>query len=98
MRPALASLRRSPRSTGMSSEQPYIVITADTHAGASIEAYRAYLDPHWQGEFDAWRAAYKNPSKKHLGSKKNKSWDSAARTADLEGDGVVGEVIFPNTV
>lgn len=81
-----------------SSERPYTIITADTHAGASIEAYRAYLDPQWQGDFDAWRAAYKNPSKKHLGTKKNKSWDSAERTADLEGDGVVGEVIFPNTV
>ena len=81
-----------------SSEQPYTIITADTHAGASIEAYRAYLEPQWQGEFDAWRAAYKNPSKKHLGTKKNKSWDSAERTADLERDGVVGEVLFPNTV
>jgi predicted TIM-barrel fold metal-dependent hydrolase len=79
-------------------ERPYTIITADTHAGASIEAYRAYLDPNWQGEFDAWRAAYKNPSKKHLSKKKNKSWDSAERTADLEGDGVVGEVLFPNTV
>jgi predicted TIM-barrel fold metal-dependent hydrolase len=79
-------------------EQPYVVITGDTHAGASIEAYRAYLDPQWRGEFDAWRAAYQNPSKKHIGGKKNKNWDSAERTADLERDGVVAEVIFPNTV
>jgi len=79
-------------------DRPYTIITADTHAGASIEMYRGYLDPQWQGEFDAWRAAYKNPSKKHLGTKKNKSWDSAERTADLERDGVVGEVLFPNTV
>jgi predicted TIM-barrel fold metal-dependent hydrolase len=80
------------------SQEPYIFITADTHAGAPIDAYREYLDPQWRGEFDAWRAAYRNPSKKHLGTKKNKSWDSAERTADLERDGVVGEVIFPNTV
>ena len=45
-------------------DRPYVVITADTHAGASIEAYRAYLEPRWQGEFDAWRALYSNPSKK----------------------------------
>jgi len=80
------------------SEQPYVVITADTHAGASIDAYRPYLEPQWRDEFDAWRAAYKNPSKKHIGGKKNKNWDSAERSADLERDGVVGEVIFPNTV
>ena len=27
------------------SEVPYVTITADTHAGAAIDAYRAYLDP-----------------------------------------------------
>jgi predicted TIM-barrel fold metal-dependent hydrolase len=79
-------------------ESPYIVITGDTHAGASIDAYREYLDPAWRDEFDAWRGAYRNPSKKHLGSKKTKSWDSAERMADLEKDGVVAEVVFPNTV
>jgi hypothetical protein len=28
----------------MSPSKPYAVITADSHAGASIEAYRGYLD------------------------------------------------------
>ncbi len=80
------------------SQQPYTIITADTHAGASIDMYRDYLEPKWRDEFDAWRGAYKNPSKKHIGGKKTKNWDSAERAADLEGDGVVAEVIFPNTV
>lgn len=78
--------------------EPYVVITGDTHAGASIDMYREYLDPDWRDEFDAWRGAYRNPSRKHVGSKKTKNWDSAERRADLEGDGVVAEVIFPNTV
>jgi predicted TIM-barrel fold metal-dependent hydrolase len=78
--------------------RPYVVITGDTHAGASLDAYRDYLDPEWRADFDAWRAAYRNPSKKHLGTKKNKSWDSAERMRDLESDGVVAEVLFPNTV
>jgi predicted TIM-barrel fold metal-dependent hydrolase len=78
--------------------EPYVVITGDTHAGAPIDAYREYLDPEWRDEFDAWRAAYRNPSKQHLGAKKSKSWDSAQRMRDLESDGVVAEVIFPNTV
>jgi len=77
---------------------PYICITADTHAGASLDAYREYLDPHYRDEFTAWRERYRNPSKKHLGKKKTKNWDSAERLADLEADGVVGEIIFPNTV
>ncbi len=79
-------------------QRPYTVITADTHAGASVEMYREYLDPNFRTEFDAWRSAYKNPSKKHLGGKKTKNWDSAERMTDLESDGVVAEVLFPNTV
>ena len=76
----------------------YITITADTHAGASIDTYREYLDPGDRVAFDAWRGGYRNPSKQHVGSKKTKNWDSAERRRDLESDGVVGEVIFPNTV
>jgi predicted TIM-barrel fold metal-dependent hydrolase len=78
--------------------RPYVTITADTHAGAAIDAYRTYLDPRWRQEFDDWRGAYRNPSEKHVGGKKTKNWDSAERKADLERDGVIGEVIFPNTV
>jgi predicted TIM-barrel fold metal-dependent hydrolase len=77
---------------------PYICITSDTHAGAAIDTYRDHLDPVYRKDFDAWRGSYKNPSKKHIGGKKTKNWDSAERLADLQGDGVVGEVIFPNTV
>ena len=84
--------------TDAAAGSPYITITADTHAGASIEAYRAYLDPGWRDEFDAWRGGYKNPSKGHIGGKKTKNWDSAERRRDLERDGVIAEVIFPNTV
>ncbi len=41
---------------------------------------------------------YRNPSKSHIGGKKSKNWDSDLRISDLESDGVVAEVIFPNTV
>jgi predicted TIM-barrel fold metal-dependent hydrolase len=76
----------------------YVAISADTHAGAAIDAYREYLEPHERVDFDDWRGSYKNPAQKHVGSKKTKNWDSAQRLADLQKDGVVGEVIFPNTV
>jgi len=78
--------------------RPYVVISADTHAGASIEAYRAYLDPAHRERFDAWRASYRNPQRRHIGSKKHKNWDDAERLRDMESEGVVGEVVFPNTV
>ena len=77
---------------------PYICITADTHAGASIDTYRGYLEPRYRDEFDEWRGGYRNPSKKKHGGRKTKNWDSAERLSDLKGDGVVGEVLFPNTV
>ena len=79
-------------------DAPYVTITGDTHGGASLDMYRDYLDPQYRDAFDDWRGAYRNPSKKHIGGKKTKNWDSAERRVDLEGDGVVAEVIFPNTV
>jgi predicted TIM-barrel fold metal-dependent hydrolase len=82
----------------MSGQRPYVAITADTHAGASVDGYREYLDPAERVAFDEWRGRYRNPSRKHIGGKKTKNWDSAERRADLENDGVIGEVIFPNTV
>ncbi|MEE2665128.1 MAG: amidohydrolase family protein [Myxococcota bacterium] len=80
------------------STAPYTVISADTHAGASVNDYRQYLDARHQKLFDEWRGSYKNPQKKHIGSKKHKNWDDAERMRDMQSDGVVGEIIFPNTV
>jgi predicted TIM-barrel fold metal-dependent hydrolase len=80
------------------SNQPYTLITADTHAGGSHAAYREYLDPKFRQRFDDWRGGYKNPEKEHYGNKKLRNWDLGIRTKDQNSQGVVGEVIFPNTV
>jgi len=80
------------------SSQPYLLITADTHAGGSHAQYREYLEPAWREKFDAWRGGYKNPAQEHYGTKKMKNWDLAIRTEDQNSQGVVGEVVFPNTV
>ena len=80
------------------SSDPFIVISSDTHAGAQVARYRDYLDREHQALFDEWRGSYKNPQKKHIGSKKHKNWDDDERMGDMENDGVVGEIIFPNTV
>jgi predicted TIM-barrel fold metal-dependent hydrolase len=79
-------------------DSPYAVITSDAHAGASIATYREYLDADHQKRFDEWRGSYKNPQRKHIGSKKHKNWDDAERLGDMDQEGVAGEVIFPNTV
>jgi predicted TIM-barrel fold metal-dependent hydrolase len=81
------------------SDDRYIVISADTHAGGSHQQYREYLDPQYRDTFDAWRDKYKNPFKDLKDTDlRIRNWDTARRNADMEADGVVAEVIFPNTV
>src|SRR5579859_3619380 len=83
---------------GSMSQEPYVLITADTHAGGSHAQYREYLDPGYRPQFDEWRGGYRNPEQKHYGEKKLRNWDFDIRTRDQDSQGVVGEVIFPNTV
>jgi predicted TIM-barrel fold metal-dependent hydrolase len=76
----------------------YTIISADCHAGANHETYRRHLDPAWRGEFDAWRGEYTNPFRDLQGDGRTRNWDDERRIAEQEADGVVAEVIFPNTV
>ncbi|MCB0997606.1 MAG: amidohydrolase family protein, partial [Acidimicrobiales bacterium] len=76
----------------------YVVISADGHAGADLRGYRPYLDSSLQDEFDRWADAYVNPFGDLERPDANRNWDSDVRNAALEADGVVGEVIYPNTV
>ena len=79
-------------------DDPYMLITADTHAGGSHAQYREYLDPAYRDAFDDWRGGYKNPSEEHYGKRKMRNWDLDIRSNDQNSQGVVGEVVFPNTV
>lgn len=76
----------------------YTVISADCHAGGNMEMYREYLDPAYLDEFDRWRGAYKNPFRDLQGGKRARNWDDDQRIDEQEADGVVAEVVFPNTV
>jgi predicted TIM-barrel fold metal-dependent hydrolase len=82
----------------MATSEHYAIITADSHAGGSHAQYRTYLDPAYLDDFDAWRGKYKNPFKDLKDDRRNQNWDSERRWREQEADGVVGEVIFPNTV
>src|SRR3954471_13801203 len=78
---------------------PYTLISSDAHAGASHKTYREYLDPKFHADFDAWREKYKNPWKDLRDNDlRIRNWDDDRRDADMLAEGVVGEVIFPNTV
>ena len=77
----------------------YTIISADTHAGGSHAQYRDYLDSEFHADFDAWRDKYRNPYKDLKDTDlKVRNWDSSRRWDDQERDGVVAEVLFPNTI
>jgi predicted TIM-barrel fold metal-dependent hydrolase len=89
----------------------YLVISADTHAGLPDAEYDAFLDPQYRDAFrddlrerTALRASagvsqenefvhdwYESNDEGLEGG-----WDAARRDKELDADGVVGEVIFPD--
>jgi predicted TIM-barrel fold metal-dependent hydrolase len=81
-----------------SSANRYTVVSADGHAGAEIHQYRDYLERAYLDEFDRWVADYVVPYPDLEGPNASRNWDSDRRLAELERDGIVAEVLFPNTV
>jgi predicted TIM-barrel fold metal-dependent hydrolase len=76
----------------------YTIISADGHAGADLLDYRPYLPSRWHDDFDRWAAGYVNPFADLLAPTAYRSWDGGRRLAEHDAAGVVGEVLFPNTV
>jgi predicted TIM-barrel fold metal-dependent hydrolase len=76
----------------------YIVISADGHAGGQMHEYRDHLESRYHDEFDQWVKTYVNPFEDLRAEGAYRNWDSAARLRELEDDGVVAEVLFPNTI
>lgn len=79
-------------------DERYVVVSSDTHAGADLLEYREYLDPQWRPEFDTWAASYSSPYDDLVNATAGRNWDSDRRMADLDADGIAAEVVFPNTV
>lgn len=71
----------------------YTVISADCHAGADLLAYREYLDPQYRDEFDGWAKTYVNPFGDLTEPEAERNWNSDRRNADLDSEGIAGEVI-----
>jgi predicted TIM-barrel fold metal-dependent hydrolase len=92
----------------------YVVISSDAHAGASIQGYKPYLPKEFHDEFDAWAATFTDawsdldtemPDTEDENLRVGVasfmspySWNSDARIAHMDGDGIAAEVLFPNTV
>jgi predicted TIM-barrel fold metal-dependent hydrolase len=89
----------------------YLLITSDSHAGPDPAGYGPYLEQKWQGGFQDWLKQSEQLAtmmRKVMGKRSigvdgdpevdgNRNWDTARRLSETEADGVVAEVIFPNT-
>ena len=79
-------------------DERYTVISADCHGGGDVGDYRPYLESRHLDDFDRWRAEFDNPYDDLRDDDAGRNWDHRRRLDELEADGVVAEVIFPNTV
>jgi predicted TIM-barrel fold metal-dependent hydrolase len=97
--------------TDLSNLDRYVLITSDSHAGPEPHMYGPYLPTKWQDDFAIWLRESEETAKmmrKIMGPRSigvdgdpeidgGRNWDSARRLAEMQDDGVVGEVIFSNT-
>jgi predicted TIM-barrel fold metal-dependent hydrolase len=92
---------------------PYIVVSADSHAGLPTEWYKPYLASAYHEAFEQFMSERylqleaitklgvrneqfaKNWFEEH-DEALNGGWDAARRDLELDGDGVAGEVVFPD--
>jgi predicted TIM-barrel fold metal-dependent hydrolase len=84
--------------TTLGPDDRYTVISSDCHGGADLLEYRSYLESEYHDEFDVWAAAFINPYADLIEPEAERNWNSDRRNADLDAQGIAGEVIFPNTV
>jgi predicted TIM-barrel fold metal-dependent hydrolase len=91
---------------------PYVVISSDCHAGLPNAEYRDWLDPDVRGAFDEALAERQRMAELAQRGFLNKEfadewhadneeglrggWEASRRDKELDADGVVGEVIFPD--
>ena len=84
--------------TALEAEDRYTIISADCHAGGSHAAYREYLDPSTSRTSTPGAASTRTRTRTSATTAALRNWDNEMRNAQQEADGVVGEVVFPNTV
>ena len=94
----------------MPASERYVVISSDCHAGADLRDYKPFLAREWHDDFERWAAHFSDPWMQveekiapgpiNIGAVSAASswnWESDIRMRALEEDGIVAEVLFPNT-
>jgi predicted TIM-barrel fold metal-dependent hydrolase len=79
------------------------IISVDGHVRASREGYRAYVPKRHLDAFDDWARAEASSGRPDAGNMQPRlpvesQWEPGRRLRDLESQGVVAEVLFPNGV
>ena len=77
------------------------IISVDGHVRASRAGYRAYIEEAFLDPYDEWvhaqiRAGTPEHGGLRPGSDASAQWDSDLRLKEMESQGVVAEVLFPN--
>ena len=79
------------RSDELRTEQRYVVVSSDCHAGLPWKDYGPYLDPQYRDEFDSWVAKMETTPLVVGGSKLDlrgkKIWDSLAAEEAVKAGG-----------
>lgn len=79
------------------------IISVDGHVKPARDTYRDYVEARYAGAFDEWAAADRAKGRRDAGNMQSAidvaaQWDATRRLADLESQGVVAEVLFPNGI
>jgi predicted TIM-barrel fold metal-dependent hydrolase len=74
------------------------IISVDGHVKAPREGYRDYIDPKWRAAFDDWLKSFDGMPDGFVRPEfgEDAQWDPTRRVAELEGQGVMAEVLFGN--
>jgi hypothetical protein len=63
-----------------------LIISADCHAGATVDGYKEYLARRWWDDFDAWKRDFVNPFADLDAIYADRNWDGQKRLRHLEED------------
>jgi predicted TIM-barrel fold metal-dependent hydrolase len=87
---------------------PYVIVSSDTHAGLQVEEYRDYLESEFHPQFDEWVLERHNHRRlmEEVNGEYVAKWESEnaeglrgafdpeVRDKELDADGISGEIIF----
>ncbi|HTR71624.1 MAG TPA: amidohydrolase family protein [Mycobacteriales bacterium] len=79
------------------------IVSVDGHIKAAQQTYRDYLDPRHREAYDEWSASASASGGRDAGNIQAEipdeaQWDLSRRLTDLESQGVIAEVLFPNGI